>query len=33
MPGSTPTIRVNPEKFASTALRIGVNYVVYPMTH
>jgi len=22
-----------PEKFASTALRIGVNYVVYPMTH
>ena len=33
IPGSTPTIPHYPEKFSALGIRIGVNYVIYAMTH
>ena len=33
MPGSGPTIQSIPERFASMAFRVGLNYVMYSMTH
>ena len=32
-PGSGPTIRVIPERFASMAFRLGIDYIMYSMTH
>ena len=33
MPGNGPTHPRYPEKFASQAYRIGINYIIYAMTH
>ena len=33
IPGNGPTIPRYPEKFSALGLRIGVNYVIYAMTH
>ena len=31
--GNGPTIPDYPEKFSALGIRIGVNYIVYAMTH
>ena len=33
IPGSTPTIREYPAHFSDLGIRLGVNYIVYAMTH
>ena len=33
IPGKTPTIPAYPQKFSALGIRIGVNYIVYAMTH
>ena len=33
MPGNGRTRRGIPEKYASQAYRMGINYIIYAMTH
>ena len=33
IPGSGPTVREYPERYSALGIRIGVNYVMYDLTH